>query len=439
MSKRSMYFNTAYEARLYFPDGVPSNVIAIVGDGSQVLVSSDNTANQQYFSADLTNDDIVSEMVQTSYTEGQTAGYDMGYAAGVASVPTPTGNINITTTSQYDVTSYATAQVVDANLISGNIVSGTTILGVTGSYEGGITPSGNINITTTSQYDVTAYATAQVVDANLVAGNIVSGTTILGVTGTYTGSGGTSGIAEEDYYGLASRYAKQEFVNGVKNTVAQAVDQETADAIQPLNDIIYTSYNDPNMLDVINFSMFNACHNADGPIFGYGQMIVQKINGDEIIDITSYGNSDWNSGPEQTLKFSWVGTVAGGSSIGVGLANGGTTEREPEYGDELPEGLEWVVDGGDPYIDSPNEEWSLDEGVGGWVNNTTGDVWYETIYEQDIAPVFFKTNDNFYNHWLQVPGASQDTYTVEIGWSGYGDVQFEGVDGFIFDCSAGGL
>ena len=388
MSKRSMYFNTAYEARLYFPDGVPSNVIAIVGDGSQVLVSSDNTANQQYFSADLTNDDIVSEMVQTSYTEGQTAGYDMGYAAGVASVPTPTGNINITTTSQYDVT---------------------------------------------------AYATAQVVDANLVAGNIVSGTTILGVTGTYTGSGGTSGIAEEDYYGLASRYAKQEFVNGVKNTVAQAVDQETADAIQPLNDIIYTSYNDPNMLDVINFSMFNACHNADGPIFGYGQMIVQKINGDEIIDITSYGNSDWNSGPEQTLKFSWVGTVAGGSSIGVGLANGGTTEREPEYGDELPEGLEWVVDGGDPYIDSPNEEWSLDEGVGGWVNNTTGDVWYETIYEQDIAPVFFKTNDNFYNHWLQVPGASQDTYTVEIGWSGYGDVQFEGVDGFIFDCSAGGL
>jgi hypothetical protein len=48
-----------------------------------------------------------------------------------------------------------------------------------------ITPTGKKNITDTSETDVTAYATAQVVDENLVAGNIKKDVTILGVTGTY--------------------------------------------------------------------------------------------------------------------------------------------------------------------------------------------------------------------------------------------------------------
>lgn len=48
-----------------------------------------------------------------------------------------------------------------------------------------ITPTGNIDITDTAETDVTAYATAQVVDTNLVAGNIKKDVTILGVTGTY--------------------------------------------------------------------------------------------------------------------------------------------------------------------------------------------------------------------------------------------------------------
>lgn len=50
---------------------------------------------------------------------------------------------------------------------------------------GGITPTGNINITTTNQVDVTNYATAQVVDANLIASNIRAGVSILGVEGSY--------------------------------------------------------------------------------------------------------------------------------------------------------------------------------------------------------------------------------------------------------------
>lgn len=48
---------------------------------------------------------------------------------------TPTGNINITDTAETNVTAYATAQVVDENLVAGNIKKDVTILGVTGSYE----------------------------------------------------------------------------------------------------------------------------------------------------------------------------------------------------------------------------------------------------------------------------------------------------------------
>jgi hypothetical protein len=65
-----------------------------------------------------------------------------------------------------------------------------SILGVSGSLTPGITPSGNINITTMNQTDVTNYATAQVVDANIVAGNIKKNVSILGVIGSYEGSGG---------------------------------------------------------------------------------------------------------------------------------------------------------------------------------------------------------------------------------------------------------
>ena len=48
-----------------------------------------------------------------------------------------------------------------------------------------ITPTGTKSITANGEVDVTAYATAQVVDANLVAENIKKDVTILGVVGTY--------------------------------------------------------------------------------------------------------------------------------------------------------------------------------------------------------------------------------------------------------------
>lgn len=58
-------------------------------------------------------------------------------------------------------------------------------------YGGGITPTGNINITDTNVTDVTNYATAQVVDADLIASNIKKDVNILGVVGTFEGGGGS--------------------------------------------------------------------------------------------------------------------------------------------------------------------------------------------------------------------------------------------------------
>jgi len=131
----------------------------------------------------------VSQLVDTSVVKAENikSGVSiLGVSGSLTPGITPSGNINITNTTQTDVTNYATAQVVDANLTAGNIKSGVTILGVSGSLTPGITPSGNINITSTAQTNVTNYATAQVVDANLVAGNIKSGVSILGVSGSLT-------------------------------------------------------------------------------------------------------------------------------------------------------------------------------------------------------------------------------------------------------------
>ena len=60
------------------------------------------------------------------------------YAKVNVNVPNPsTGKVNITTTSEVNVTDYATAQVVDSDLIASNIKKDVNILGVTGTYEGG--------------------------------------------------------------------------------------------------------------------------------------------------------------------------------------------------------------------------------------------------------------------------------------------------------------
>ena len=56
----------------------------------------------------------------------------------------------------------AVTSSIDNNIIAGNIKKNVTILGVTGTLEGGVTPTGTINITQNGTVDVTNYASANV-------------------------------------------------------------------------------------------------------------------------------------------------------------------------------------------------------------------------------------------------------------------------------------
>lgn len=76
--------------------------------------------------------------------------------------------------------------------------------------DGIVLPYGKVNITSTEEVDVTAYATAQVVDANLVAENIAKGKSILGRNGSYT--------SDADATASDIALGKTAYVNGEKVT-----------------------------------------------------------------------------------------------------------------------------------------------------------------------------------------------------------------------------
>lgn len=152
------------------------------------------TAGTCTYNCDTTNDDILEDAVLSGFTFHNSSGEEC-----VGNI-TNYGDVSQYITSPSDVIEisdgyheYSTFSIVSAEadrIIPENIAEGVSILGVEGTLAPGITPSGNISITNTSEYDVTEYATAQVVDAALIAENIKKDVDILGVTGTYEGSGG---------------------------------------------------------------------------------------------------------------------------------------------------------------------------------------------------------------------------------------------------------
>lgn len=119
------------------------------------------------------------DLVDLNATQNGTynhSGHD-GYDEVVVNVPNPsTGNLNITDMQQKDVSSYATAQVVDADLVAENIKNGVEILGVQGTYAGGGTDYLALLLNGLSTFD---YTSDEVVS---IPGSKFSSTTIRDLT-----------------------------------------------------------------------------------------------------------------------------------------------------------------------------------------------------------------------------------------------------------------
>lgn len=112
------------------------------------------------------------------------------------------------------VTVGAVTSSIDNNIQAGNIKKDVVILGVTGSYEGGSTPvlesktvspnfsSGDVVVEPDQGYDGLEDVTITK-DSDLVASNIKSGVEIFGITGSYSGGGGTLDDIYDEFVQLA--------------------------------------------------------------------------------------------------------------------------------------------------------------------------------------------------------------------------------------------
>lgn len=153
LGTKSITSNGTYNASSDSVDGYSSvtvDVQATVNNQNKTLVSNgEYTADSGYTGLGTVTVNVPSSVnnqnkTVTPSTSQQTVNADNGYS-GLGTV-----TVNAVTSS------------IDENITASNIKKNVSILGVTGSFEGGITPTGTINISSNDTYDVTNYAEAVV-------------------------------------------------------------------------------------------------------------------------------------------------------------------------------------------------------------------------------------------------------------------------------------
>ena len=153
------------------------------------------------------------------------------------------------------------------NTIPENIKKGISILGVTGTFEGGITPSGKIEITNTEEINVTNYETAQVVDSNLSAENIKKDISILGVTGTFDGGSGSSSEDRLKKLLDATKTAHGLFYHYTGTSVDDLISYSDTENVTDMESMFENCYELQTIPQLYTskvttmFSMFNSCQN----------------------------------------------------------------------------------------------------------------------------------------------------------------------------------
>lgn len=173
------------------------------GLSSVTVQAVTNDIDQNILPANIKKDVEILGVVGTLETGGQAV-------LQTKSVTPSTSSQSIIADNGYDglerVNIAAVDSSIDNNIVAGNIRDGVEILGVEGTYEGEAPDTESITVTpTTSSQTIlptTGYLIDEVdvravdsdIDSNIVAGNIRNGVEILGVTGTYTGSGGGANL-----------------------------------------------------------------------------------------------------------------------------------------------------------------------------------------------------------------------------------------------------